>query len=148
PDPRAVVRGDRRGGDARRLHGAADLPPLGAAPPMGRAHHPRLPVAQGDRLVLVLPRLRGPAPTGPSALPAPAATQRRLLADPARRAAVRPAGPVAGAGRAPAAGAGRPGRGDPAGPDRRVPALVPRHRPDRAAVAVPRAAARRPAVAA
>ena len=49
----------RRGAVAQRLHRAADLLRVDQAGQGGLPHHPRLPVALGHRLVLVLATLRG-----------------------------------------------------------------------------------------
>ncbi len=55
----------RRGRTGQRLHGPGHLLPIDPARPRrhrGPAHHPRLPVAVGHRLVLVLGGVRCPAP--------------------------------------------------------------------------------------
>ena len=78
----------------------------------GPAHLPRLPLAVGHRLVLVLPGVRRPGPAGPPAVAAPVAPQRRL--PPAGRAGepVRAggAGRTGGAGGRPASGWSRTSR--------------------------------------
>jgi FAD/FMN-containing dehydrogenase len=63
PDARRV---DRPSADGirQRLHRAADLLPLDPAARDGPADDVRLPVALGHRLVLVLARVRRPAPVG------------------------------------------------------------------------------------
>ncbi len=68
----------RRGALAQRLHRRADLLPVGARPARGLPHHPRLPVALGHRLVLVLAPVRRAAAADPQALAAPLPPLRRL----------------------------------------------------------------------
>ena len=125
PDPRSVDRLRCRTTRSERLHRAADLLPVAAAARARRADGPRLPLAVGHRLVLVLPGVRRPAARGAPTVAAEQAAQRRLLEDrglrepaPRHGPARRPAGPAS-------SGARRPGRRDPSQPDRRVPRLVP-----------------------
>src|SRR5579863_3939609 len=145
PDRRRL---QRRGPVAQRLHRQADLLPVGARATRGLPHHPRLPVALGHRLVLVLTAVRYAAAADPPDVAAPLPALRRLpgagrLRPPARavRHAQRP--PRPGAARS-----GDPGRGDPRGARGRLPALLHgrgRHEPG---VAVPGATAQRPPLAA
>ena len=60
----------RRGPVAQRLHRSAHLLPVGAAGQGGLPHHPRLPVAVGHRLVLVLAAVRCPEADGQEVLAA------------------------------------------------------------------------------
>ena len=104
----------RRSGPDQRLHRAADLLPVDPATDHRPADHPRLPVAVGHRLVLVLPGLRRAAAVGPPALAETAAAQFVLLeagrpGPPVRhRRPHRTAAPPAAAG---AGGAGHRGPG-------------------------------------
>ncbi len=90
-------------------------------PARGLPDHPRLPVALGHRLVLVLARVRRAAPAGPGAVAAPVPALGRVPQ--ARRA--RSAAPPHPRGerppRRPGQGGGHPGRGDPGRPRRGVP---------------------------
>ena len=117
-----------------------------ARAPARPAHDPRLPVALGHRLVLVLAGLRGAAPDGPPALAEAVAAQQRLLEADRARPAVRRRRPPRGAPRTAPARTGRAGRRGPARRHRRVPALVPARGADRADLAVPVAASQRRAV--
>ncbi|MEK8225193.1 hypothetical protein NKG05_02215 [Oerskovia sp. M15] len=65
----------------QRLHGPGDLLPLAARATSGRPAHPRLPVALGHRLVLVLARVRCAEPRGPDAVAAALAPLGRLPPD-------------------------------------------------------------------
>ena len=86
----------------QRLHRPGDLLPLDPAAAGRPPHRPRLPVALGHRLVLVLPGVRGAEPAGAPAVAAALPAQRRLLAaGPLREPA--PAGRRGGTG-----GADRP----------------------------------------
>ena len=78
PDPRDD---GRHGPTDVRLHRRADLLPLDSAPPRGPPHDPRLPVALGHRLVLVLEVVRSAAPANPKAMAEALPAQRRLLED-------------------------------------------------------------------
>ena len=61
----------RRGPVAQRLHRPADLLPVGPQGQGGLPHHPRLPVALGHRLVLVLTAIRSTETAGQDAVAAP-----------------------------------------------------------------------------
>ena len=91
------------------LHRPAGLLALGAEARDRPAHHLRLPLALGHRLVLVLAGLRRPAPRRAPALAAAAASLRHL--PPARRPrpALRRGRPARPPGRPPAARAGGAG---------------------------------------
>ena len=112
------------------------------------AHDPRLPVAMGHRLVLVLRGVRGAASAHPAILAAAVPAQQRVLEAHAARTAVRHRRSPREAPRPPAARTRDPGRRDPDRAVRRVPGLVPGERADRADLAVPAAAARRRRLAA
>ena len=130
----------------QRLHRPADLLPVHPAPRRreGRpAHHSRLPVAVGHRLVLVFAGLRCAGPADPQALAAALPAQQLLLEADRLRPAVqhcrsRRSGTAGrpGARRAGHRGADRQRRG-------RVPPLVPGQRADRTDVVVSAAAAGR-----
>ena len=116
----------------------------------GLPHHPRLPLALGHRLVLVLAALRRAEPDDParcgraatggptctaSSSPSTGSTASRRRSTPARGQ--------------PATGGGHPGRGDPRRARRRVPASSsPREVRHEPGLAVPAAAARRAGLAA
>ena len=68
----------RRGPLDQRLHRQPDLLPVAARAPGGLPHRPRLPMALGYRLVLVLPAVRGAEPDDPQALAAPLPEVRRV----------------------------------------------------------------------
>ena len=70
----------RRGALGQRLHRPGDLLPLDPAPAGRPPHRPRLPLALGHRLVLVLAGVRGAEPAGPPAVAQALPAQRRLLA--------------------------------------------------------------------
>ena len=137
---------DARQADPSDYTGPAGLLPVDAAARAGRPHRPRLPLAVGHRLVLVLAGLRGAAAGRPPALAQEQAAQRRLLED--RR--LREPSPRHGSTRRPpwqtASRARRAGRRDPAGPYRRVPRLVPPRGAHRTGLAVPDPAAPGPRV--
>ena len=77
------------------------------------ADHPRLPVALGHRLVLVLAGVRRPAPRRTPGVAAPAAPLRRLLEARRARPPLRHRRPARPAGRPAAGRARRAGRRDP-----------------------------------
>ena len=116
----------RRGPVAQRLHRPADLLPVGPAGQGGLPHHPRLPVALGHRLVLVLAALRRAETAGQEAVAAPLPALGRVPE------AGRPGPPLRPERRADAEAApplsrgGHPGRGDPGRTRRRVPAVFSR----------------------
>ena len=92
------------------------------------ADHPRLPLALGHRLVLVLTGVRRAEPADPPALAAALPAQQRLLEADRLRPAVRHRRPDREAQRPPAARAGGAGRRGADRADRRVPGLVPGQR--------------------
>ena len=144
-------RADRGIRTRQRLHRAADLLPIPPARRRGQdrpADHPRLSVAMGHRLVLVLRRVRGAASARPSILAAALPAQQRLLEAHAAGTSVRHRRPAREAPRAPAARTRDPGRRGADRAVRRIPRLVPGERADRADLAVPAAAARRRRLAA
>ena len=106
-----------------------------------REHRPaddvRLPVALGHRLVLVLRRVRRPAPRRPPAVAAPLAALRRLPQAGRPGPPLRHRRPARPPGRAARARAGDPGRRGAGRPARRVPGLVRRGDRDAAGLAVP-----------
>ena len=117
-------------------------------PARGLPHHPRLPVALGHRLVLVLAAVRRAAPGDTQALAAPLPAVRCL---PVAGRLRPPAWAVRHAQRQPRAAAARggdPGRGDSRGPRCRVPALLRGRGGHEPGVAVPVAAAQRQSLAA
>ena len=107
------------------------------------AHHSRLPVAMGHRLVLVLTGVRRAEPEDPAVLAAALSTQQLLLEADRLRPALQHRRPHREAQRPPAPRTRRPGRRGADRAVRRVPRLVPDERADRADLAVPAAAARR-----
>ena len=130
----------------QRLHRPAHLLPVHPARRRREArpaHHPRLPVAVGHRLVLVLTGVRRAEPADPPAVAAALPAQQLLLEADRLRPAVRHRRPHREAQRPPAPRARRAGRRGADRAHRGVPALVPGQRPDRADLAVPVAAARR-----
>ena len=135
PHPRHV---DGRARPDVRLHRPADLLPLAPGAHHRPAHDARLPVALGHRLVLVLARLRCPAPCGPTPLAAAVAPVGRLHAAARARPALRHRRPARPAGGSPAARARRPGRRGPGRATGRVPRLVRRRGRDAAGLALPR----------
>ena len=142
PVPRSA---DRRARTGQRLHRAGHLLPVDPArprDPRGPAHHPRLPVAVGHRLVLVLGRVRRPAPTRTTLL-AEALPAQQLLLEAARyRAPVRPGRPVREGSQAAHPGTGRAGHRGADRAVRGVPGLVPGERPHRADLGLSGPAAR------
>ena len=92
------------------------------APRRDRLTHPRLPVALGHRLVLVLPGVRCPEPRGARGLAQALAAQQRLLEADRPRPALRRRRPARGPQGPATARAGGAGRRDPAGAHCRVPA--------------------------
>ena len=126
----------------QRLHRQPDLLPVAARSPGGLPHHPRLPVALGHRLVLVLPAVRGTEPDDPQALAAPLPEVRRVpLAGRLRPAArhLRP-DPAKRRGEPPREDV-HPGRRDPRRPRRRVPPVLRLRRRHEPGLAVPAPAA-------
>src|SRR5262249_56258814 len=87
---------------------------------------PRLPLALGHRLVLVLAAVRRAAPADPQAVAAPLPAFRRLPVAGRLRSPPRAVRRPQRQARAPAAGGGDPGRRDPGGSRCRVPALLRR----------------------
>ena len=137
---------DRDAGAGQRLHRPADLLPLDPARRRREARpadHPRLPVALGHRLVLVLAGVRRAEPADPPVLAAALPAQQLLLEADRLRPAVQHRRPHREAQRPPAAGTGRAGRRGADRAVRRVPGLVPGQRADRADLVVPVAASRR-----
>ncbi len=139
PDPRDD---GRHGPRDVRLHRRGDLLPLDPAPPRGPPHDPRLPVALGHRLVLVLEVVRSPAPANPQAVAEALPAQRRLLEDHRLRAPPRDHRPDQ-----PPTRPSRPRGRDPGhrGPDRPrggVPRRIPARGRDRPGLDVPAAASR------
>ena len=109
----------------------------------GLPHHPRLPVALGHRLVLVLTAIRSTETAGQEAVAAPLPALGRV------QEAGRPGPPLRPDRRAdaeaapPVPGGGDPGRGDPSRTRCRVPAVFCGKCGDESGMDVPAAAARR-----
>ena len=148
PVPRRADVDSRPG---QRLHRQGHLLPVDPAR-RGRearpADHPRLPVALGHRLVLVLAGVRRTEPEDPAVLAAALPAKQRLLEAHRLRPAVRHRRPDREAQRSSAARARRAGHRGADRADRGVPRLVPDERADRTDLAVPAAAARRRGLAA
>ena len=104
------------------------------------AHHSRLPVAVGHRLVLVLAGVRRAEPADPPVLAAALPAQQLLLEADRLRPAVQHRRPHREAKRPPAPRARRAGHRGTHRADRRVPWLVPGQRPDRTDLALSAAA--------
>ena len=75
---------------AERLQRPEHLLPVDSRPAGGLPDHPRLPVAVGHRLVLVLARIRRAAPAGAADVAAPVPAFRRLPQARSARQAARP----------------------------------------------------------
>ena len=135
PDPSATT-------PASRSTTARSSTPEKTEPRRPIADHPRLPVAVGHRLVLVLAGVRRAEPAHPAVLAAAATAQQLLLEAHRLRPAVRHRRPDREAQRPPAARTGGPGRRGADRTVRRVPRVVPGQRADRADLAVPVAASR------
>ena len=135
----------------QRLHRPADLLPLDPARRRREArpaHHPRLPVAVGHRLVLVLEGVRRAGPADPPVLAAALPAQQLLLEADRLRPAVQHRRPHREAQRPPAAERVVQDIEVPIERSRRVPRLVPGQRADRTDLAVPAAATGRRRLAA
>ncbi len=143
PDHRGVRRHAACRRHRERLHRPADLLPLPAGAGRRPPDRPRLPVALGHRLVLVLARAGRAEPGDPPVLAGPLPPVGRLPPHRGTRPPVRVQRSVQHPAEAAGGGAGRAGRRDPgahpAGLPRGVP---PRHR-DFSSLALPVAAAGR-----
>ena len=141
PHARPVVRPPGWRSEGQRLHRAADLLPVDPAARDRPAVDLRLPLALGHRLVLVLGRVRRPAPAAAQGLAAQVPPLRRLLPDGRLGPAPPHRRPPRQAGRPAAAREGDPGRRDPGREAAGVPRLVRRRDRHAARLAVPAAAA-------
>ena len=133
----------RRGAVAQRLHRPADLLRVGQAGQGGLPHHPRLPVALGHRLVLVLAALRGTETPGQEDVAASLPALGRVPQAGRPGPPLWPLRPRERAAAPAATGEGHPGRGDPGRTWCRVPTIFPGKCGNESGMDVPAAAARR-----